>query len=354
VSPTPPPAPGTPTAEPTEAAASPEPTPIRLTGALSDWTVLGRADEGAWSPGSDRILLMAENDVRIVDEVGTVIDRFDADRGAWLDQDHVVLFDAEPVHENDGELFEAVVGSGEMRSIGPGVGWMLGNGLGLLATPAQSNGSTRIWDGSSWVASLDGYPIGWSNDGHYLAIIHSNGSNGPGIEGTLEVYSARDWSSQATAPQTLVTAYPVRFDPGGTAVAFTSNGGTHVLDLMDGTVRAIGPDQTTSFAWRFNGTVLMADRDRTIWGYMMDGTQTIRLPDAGDSVQTSVDGYTSLYYVDDFPGPQRPPLTIIGTDAIDLLDVTGTTSTSPVLAPDGHAVLMQTDIDGDTYVISGR
>jgi hypothetical protein len=334
---------------------SPDPTPVRLSGALSAWTVLGRGEEAAWSPDSDRILLMAENDVRIVDEAGVVLDRFEADRGAWLDQDHVVLFNAQPAYANDGELFEAVVGSGEMRSIGPGNSWVLGSGSGMLAAPAH-DGSTRIWDGTMWAATLNGYPIAWANDGTYLAVIHPNGSDDPGIEGALEVYklASGQWTTSASAPVDLVTGYPVQFNPLDRDVAFSTFGEVHVMDVLQGNTRAMPTQDATSFAWRHDGTLVVAHRDSTVRIFELDGTETKRRADAGDAVQSSVDGFTTIYYVDDYPDAERPPITIVGTDTVETLEVTGTTSVPPVLAPDGRAVLMQVEIDGEAFVISGR
>ena len=245
-----------------------------------------------WSPGGELLAVLTWGGVLgngradILDLAGKTIGSFDAFDMAWVDDAHLMSFDATPNDTAHGTVAIHATDGTESANLPDTFGGMLGNGHGSVALMAPVIGSTystdvsfRIWSGGQLGQSITGFgqPMAWSPDGGLLALISQSptGSGGVGgpIPGTLTVLEPHS-RSVVLAHQFADVRMDVYLSPDDSKLA-TSDGS--VLSLADGnSIRVTGQPK----GWTADGSLVVEGADQRI--SLWTPTVTNVVPDAFD------------------------------------------------------------------------
>ena len=124
------------------------------------------------------------------------------------------------------------------------------------------------------------------------------------------------------------------------------------MDLgSDAVARITGPNTSSWFGWDADNHLVAADRrDKTATTYRSDGSKVGEWGRVGDSVTTTPDGSTILFFTNDY-ADQPPPMDIVSNGDRRKINVAGTSGGPPMLAPDGHAFLLSAYAGGKELII---
>jgi hypothetical protein len=332
------------------AIATAEPPPP-LPAALDGWQPLGSGDTAIWSPDSRMVLIGSAGgaDVTVVDESGTTLASYAASAGVWIDNARLMI-------DAGGSGIEATITSGHLTPAGRIGSHMLSDGLGDVAVTDQTGPQFSVWRDGTWSDPLAGFPVAWSVDGTKLALLHLVGFDvaGPGTNGYLEII---EWPSkrvlwQDESQQYITGSTYVRFDPSGRYVGMLSYH-YRVIDLVTGSIVDVATKNfRDNFGWDSNSHIIIGDsKANTISAYDVDGSLVRTWRGRGDTAISTPTGSSQLFFTTEYDQP--PPMTIVRGSQTDTFSVDGTSGVLPVLAPDGHAVVLGTYRDNKPLLVAG-
>ena len=331
-------------ATPRPAATSAPEAPLTVVG-LAGWPV-------AWSPDGAHLLASGgsgwttQRQIKILNSSGKSSGSVTADSATWVDSNTIAIAtegkgpgsDTISLVNLSGHVIATM--PGKYGASGGGTGAvLLGSGSGAVAVaskggwgPAQS--SFVIWDGKTVGQSHAGIPIGFSQDGKKLAVVHPSGGPGGSISGWLEIVSVPTLSTVVSYSHTSIHASTPGNGPGyGPEVSFSPDGnwlyvaGT-LVDLSHGSTTHVGDG-----GWLPDGTLLTSSSGKVLRWQGTRSTPDTRFV-AGGSVATSRHGE-----VVEFFGDGRTPLLLTASGIIRQLNLTGVASIDDAqLAPNGAAV----------------
>jgi hypothetical protein len=318
--------------------------PLSIAG-LSGWPV-------SWAPDGAHLLTAGgsgwttQRQIKILNSSGKSSGSVTADSATWFDSNTIATStdgrgpgsDTIRLVNLSGHAVATMPGNHGQGGGGSGA-VLLGSGSGDVAVasmggwgPAQS--SFVIWDGQTVGPSHAGIPIGFSQDGRKLAVIHPSGGQGAGFSGWLEIVSVPSLSTEVSYTHTSIHASTPGSGPGyAPEVSFSPDGnwlyvaGT-LVDLSHGSTVHVGDG-----GWLPDGTLLTSSGGNVLRWQGTHSTPDTRFAPGG-SVATSRHGE-----VVEFFGDGRTPLLLTASGTIRQLNLTGVASIDDAqLAPNGAAV----------------
>jgi hypothetical protein len=318
--------------------------PVNIVG-ISGWPV-------SWAPDGAHLMVSGasgwnqQRQIKVLDTSGRSVGSISADSATWVgsstiatsidgrgpgsDTIRLVNLSGHTIATMPGTYGEGPGGSGAV---------LLGSGTGDVAVASMggwgsSSSSFVIWDGSNVGATHTGIPIGFSNDGKNLAVLHPSGGFGGGFSGWLEIVSVPSLQTVVAFSHTSIHVSTLGSSPGyGPEVTFSPDGnwlfvaGT-LVDLSHGSTVHVG-----NGGWLPDGTLLTSSGGTVLRWQGTHSTPDTRF-EAGGSVATSRHGE-----VVEFFGDGRALLLLTASGTVRPLTLPGVASISDAqLAPNGAAV----------------
>jgi hypothetical protein len=290
--------------------------------------------------------------IEIRDSTGRVTGSASGSAAVWVDSATVAVATSgagQPNHLGVGSTVTLIDVNGHKIAVIPGQyanpdategldgGVLVGSGSGELAVVGQSSpnlsGATYVtWNGQSVGPSSQGVPIGFSQDGGKLAVIHPTfgpgGSFGGNLTGSLEIVSVPGSKSLASFPTFHLMArsgarpgYPdVAFSPDGASLLVSGT----LVNVATGTATAVGYG-----GWLPDGTLVTASNGRVVRWQGTSATPDPRFP-TGGAVETSSRGDIVEYFADG-----RPPTLLAADGTLSQPSIQGVSSVKALLiSPD--------------------
>ncbi len=346
------------TLTPTPAAGSTGPSAPMVVSPLSGWPI-------AWAPDGRHMLLaqvtaafQGGNRIQIRDAAGALTGSANGTAAVWVDSATVAVASSGTGQGSrfaSGSTVSLVDVTGHQIVALPGQyanpdategldgGVLVGSGSGELAVVGQSgqsfSGATYVtWNGQSVSASHQGVPIGFSQDGGKLAVIHPTfgpgGSLGGNLIGSIEIVSGSGSKSLASFPRLRIGArsgaqpdYPdVAFSPNGASLLVSGT----LVDLSTGTSAAVGYG-----GWLPDGTLVTASNGQVTRWQGAHGTADARFQ-VGGVVETSRHGDVIEYFTDG-----RSPILLAPDGTLSQLSIPGVRTVKGLLiSPDGRSAAL--------------
>jgi hypothetical protein len=230
---------------------------------------------------------------------------------------------------------------------------VISNGHGLVAVRDRSSAQAKSWNYRLWsetelTPARPGFPLSWSPDGRYLAVVHPT-STGPGLDGWLEVLTAESmdtaYGNADSAISDEIDLFAA-FDGSSSRVAYLSHGVLTIGDLRSGTFESWPSGSSYGEAgWAGSDALVVADsRTQSVGKFDASGQLLQPIAEGADRVVRAPDASSVATYLDrDIPAPV---LTTLVSANVVRIALPGQLMERPQLSPIGRYEAVVCLVDG--------